>query len=339
MLSLSPRTDEHSESGVLGAASDVAGVARGDARPGHARRIETPSGQLSRVRALLERAEDEDLALDRRLRLLALSSRCLDSLFEGADPAAFGKGAPRESDQPDIRAIVERQEAVLFERLLPALGRRGAGLCAWEDLAPSDRRKLDRIFAERIFPVLTPLRVGPAHPSPRLASLVLQVGVLASDGADGEHFFARIEIPTFLPRFLPVEGSGGRSIALEELVIAKVGRLLPGAIIESAGAFRVTRSHRSADHARPIGASGPLPPRGAPVRLECDRGLAPGARQLILRALDLDEADLILRRSPIDLGVLDALPLAPAEGLPGGPESPRLRALCAPSPPRSPRSS
>jgi polyphosphate kinase len=135
------------------------------------------------------------------------------------------------------------------------------------------------------------------------------MGILASD--DEEEFFARVELPAFLPRFVALPGGRGRHLALEEIVATRIGRLFPGATIESVGAFRVTRSHRSAGPDLAVGASGPLPPRGEAVRLECDARLDPTARHIILAALALGEDDLYLRRTPIELGALDGLVMAP----------------------------
>ncbi|MGH0034229.1 MAG: hypothetical protein ACQGVK_04295 [Myxococcota bacterium] len=341
-----PRTDDHPETGLSAAASRR----RSDASTGAAvhgptpagvgrpRRIESTAGQLSRVGALLERAEDPTLPTERRLRLLALSSRCLDTVFEAADTGAPDGASDRAFDDSELRSLVARQEKLLFERLLPERVGDGIELCSWDGLTDAQRSALVPVFDERIFPVLTPLRVGPAHPSPRLASLVLQIGVLASDGDDGEQFFARVELPDFLPRFSEVPGAAKRFVALEELVAALAGRLFPGATIESAGAFRVTRSHRSAAPGAGVGAPGPLPPRGAAVRLECTPGLDAVARRLLLRALGLGEDALYLRPSPIDLGSLDALGVAPAQGLSGRRESPTLSPSWAPSPVRLPRS-
>jgi polyphosphate kinase len=275
-----------------------------------ARRIETPSAQWTRAANLLERAGEPSLPADRRLRLLALSSRCLDTVFEGAEPAPRdGRPGPWPT-AAEIRSLVERQEWLLTERVLPDLARQsGIEVCGWDDLSDPERRRLVALFEDRIFPVLTPLRIGPAHPSPRLASLALHMGILASD--DEEEFFARVELPAFLPRFVALPGGRGRHLALEEIVATRIGRLFPGATIESVGAFRVTRSHRSAGPDLAVGASGPLPPRGEAVRLECDARLDPTARHIILAALALGEDDLYLRRTPIELGALDGLVMAP----------------------------
>lgn len=281
------------------------------AEPGRAadaaRRVDGVAPGLARAVSLLERAADSGVSVERRLRFLALSGRCLDTVFESADPRRPVRHAAFAATGVDLRALVVRQEEVLSKDLVPALENAGVEVCTWAQLPERDRNALVAAFDERIFPVLTPLRLGPAHPLLLLASLVTQVGVVASDEESGERFFARLELPRFLPCFVRVPGRHRRLISLEELISTRVERLFPGATIESAGAFRVTRSRRSASPSAGVGASGPLPPRGAAVRLECDSGLVPAAQRLLRKSLELEEDEVFARRTPLDLGALDAL--------------------------------
>ena len=63
----------------------------------------------------------------------------------------------------------------------------------------------DRLFAEQIFPVLTPLAVGPGRPFPYISNLSLSLGVFVRDPVSAVETFARVKVPEeVLPRFVPI---------------------------------------------------------------------------------------------------------------------------------------
>src|SRR4029453_12320786 len=97
----------------------------------------------------------------------------------------------------------------------------------WAELTPSDREGLTRDFMDRIFPVLTPLSVDPAHPFPYISSLSLNLAALVRDPMTGVRRFARVKVPPILPRFLQLP-DGERFVPLETVIAAHLGRLFPG---------------------------------------------------------------------------------------------------------------
>ncbi len=62
-------------------------------------------------------------------------------------------------------------------RSSPALTAEGIELVRWADLDRDEQRACKRLFKERIFPVLTPLAVDPAHPFPYISGLSLNLAV------------------------------------------------------------------------------------------------------------------------------------------------------------------
>ena len=86
---------------------------------------------------------------------------------------------------------------------------------------------LERHFREQIFPVLTPLAVGPGRPFPYISNLSLSLIVKLQDPEVENDVFARIKVPKeVLPRF--VEISKNTFIPLEDLVAQNLGALFPG---------------------------------------------------------------------------------------------------------------
>ena len=67
---------------------------------------------------------------------------------------------------------------------------------------PSERGELAAMFHGSIFPVLTPLAVGPGRPFPYISNLSLSLGVMLRDPETGQRRLARVKVPEVLPRFL-----------------------------------------------------------------------------------------------------------------------------------------
>jgi polyphosphate kinase len=87
------------------------------------------------------------------------------------------------------------------------------------DCAESELRAADILFAEQIFPVLTPLAVGPGRPFPYISNLSLSIGVFVHDPVSGMETFARVKVPKeVLPRFVPI---GDDTFIPLEAVIAR----------------------------------------------------------------------------------------------------------------------
>jgi polyphosphate kinase len=99
---------------------------------------------------------------------------------------------------------------------------------------------LHRLFRERIYPVLTPLIVDPAHPFPYISGLSLSLAVMIADPRTGTTMFARVKVPPLLPRFLAV--AQRRFVPLEDVIAAHLPELFAGLEILEQHAFRVTRT-------------------------------------------------------------------------------------------------
>ena len=121
------------------------------------------------------------------------------------------------------------------------LASEGIKVVHWVDLDPTDRELLVELFEQRIFPVLTPLAVDPAHPFPYISSLALNLAAMVSDPSTGERRFARVKVPTVFPRLLALP-DGVRYLPAEELIAAQLHQLFVGMVVEEHAYFRVTRN-------------------------------------------------------------------------------------------------
>jgi polyphosphate kinase len=205
---------------------------------------------------LLDLADDETVPLLERVKFNALFSNALDEFFMVRvagllDQAASGLGVrsvdgltARET-LAAIRTKVEeqtdRQSRLWRKRLCPALANERIAIARVDECDERELRELERKFEREIFPVLTPLGVGPRQPFPYISGLSLSLGVLARDPDSGEERFARVKVPEGMPRFVRVDSARTVFIPLEDVLAHFLDRLFPGMEILERAAFRVTR--------------------------------------------------------------------------------------------------
>jgi polyphosphate kinase len=204
---------------------------------------------------VLELAADESMPLLERIKFCSIFSSNLDEFFMVRvaglmDQAASGlhvrshDGLSPHEALAAIRLRVEdlttSQSQLWKKRLAPALAAEGIQLGHLDDCNADELRELDRSYEREIFPMLTPLGVGPGQPFPYISGLSLSLGILARDPDSGEERFARVKVPEQLPRVIAV-GDGRLLLPLEEVIAHYLGTLFPGMEILERAVFRVTR--------------------------------------------------------------------------------------------------
>lgn len=212
-----------------------------------------------------------------------------------------------------VRRIVDEQENLISTQILPALAAHGIRLVAWADLDASTRETLTKEFRQRIFPVLTPLVVDPAHPFPYISGLALSIGATVVDPVTREEKFTRLKVPPLLPRLLDVDDPG-TFIAIEDVIIAHLAELYEGMDVRDAFVFRVTRDtdievdDEDADDLREAIEEELRRRRfGRAVRLETVAGVPSHIVSLLLDELELDAVDHFESRLPLDLTLLQRI--------------------------------
>ena len=277
---------------------------------------------------VLESAADPRVPLLERAKFCAIFSQNLDEFFQvrvaGLSDqlvAKLGRTSPDGKSPGDqLKAIaarvgdlVDRLEHLFLEDIVPALADVGIVFSSWEDLDEDDREYLVEEFDTRIFPVLTPLAVDPGHPFPYISSLSLNLAVVLRDPTNDERRFARVKVPSLLPRFV-VMPDGERFVPLEQVIAAHLDRLFPGMDVTGTFAFRVTRNADltlEEEEADDLLAAVEMELRrrrfGSAVRLEVDARVSPEVRELLVRELDLTDDAVHEAVGPLDLGGLWAL--------------------------------
>jgi polyphosphate kinase len=204
---------------------------------------------------VLELAGDESTPLLERVTFVSIFSSNLDEFFMVRvaglmDQAASGLPVrshdgltPREAlaaIRVRVDELAAEQSRIWRKVLTPALAEEGIHLGHVEDCVEHEQLELDRLYEREIFPVLTPLAVGPGQPFPYISGLSLSLGVLARDPDTGEERFARVKVPEQLPRFVAV-GDGRLLIPVEDVLGRYLDSLFPGMEILERACFRVTR--------------------------------------------------------------------------------------------------
>jgi polyphosphate kinase len=271
---------------------------------------------------VLQLAEDEALPLIERLKFLAIYVSNLDEYFMIRVAGVHGEVAQRlNTSGPDgllptellerIAAEVRRLEvrhARQFEVVRPALAQHGIRIatCARSGIAPE---AIERHFHEQIFPVLTPLAIGPGRPFPYISNLSLSLLVRLHDPDLDTDAYARVKVPKeVLPRFAEI--AKNTFIPLEDIIATHLDALFPGMEIISHDLFRVTRdadfeiSDEADDLVQAVESQLRRRRFGEVVRLEVGAGMDPALRTRLIEWLGVDEIQVYEVGGLLDLGDL-----------------------------------
>jgi polyphosphate kinase len=283
--------------------------------------------QLDFHARVLELAGDPSLPLLERLRFCAIFSSNIDEFFQvrvaGLLEQAESGIAMRSPDgltpQQALARIRERmleliagQARVWKKDLRPALETEGILVGGIEDCSEKELRHVERHFHREIYPVLTPLAVGPGRPFPYISGLSLSLAVFVADPESGEERLARVKIPEGLARFVPI-GKRGLFVPLEQIVAHFLPTLFPGASILERAAFRVTRDadFEVSDDAHDLleAVETELRKRrfGDVVRLEVSSSASEAIVDRLQNGLEADDAQVYRIDSLLDLADLTEL--------------------------------
>ncbi|MFP3991575.1 RNA degradosome polyphosphate kinase [Streptomyces sp. E11-3] len=293
--------------------------------------MELPQGRfLDRERSwlgfnerVLELAEDPTTPLLERANFLAIFASNLDEFFmvrvaglkrriaTGVATRSASGLQPREVLDliwTRTRELMARHAACFQEDVAPALADEGIEIVRWPDLSEKEQARLFTLFRQRIFPVLTPLAVDPAHPFPYISGLSLNLAVVVRNPVTGHKHFARVKVPPLLNRFL--EAAPGRYVPIEDVIAAPahLEELFPGMEVLAHHMFRVTRNEDlevEEDDAENLlqALEKELMRRrfGPPVRLEVEESIDRYVLDLLIRELKISEAEVYPLPGPLDL--------------------------------------
>ncbi len=302
-----------------------------DSQPGlpQGRFLDRELSWLEFNQRVLELAEDKSLPLLERVHFLSIFASNLDEFFmvrvaslkrriatgiavQSASGLSPQEVLQRISDR--TRDLQSRHAELFATEISQELRVNGIDVVQWSTLSEPQHDALHEYFTNQVFPVLTPLAVDPAHPFPYISGLSLNLAVsLRNPKTDSEHF-ARVKVPSLLPRFVLVPGSESSYVPLEEIMGQYLGELFPGMEVTQHHIFRVTRNEdlevdEDEGENLLVQLEKELLRRrfGPPVRLEVAEDIDSQVLSLLQRELDISSTDVYHLPEPLDLTGLTAI--------------------------------
>ena len=278
---------------------------------------------------VLELAGDPSVPLLERVKFCSIFSSNLDEFFMVRVAGLLGQEvagvAVRSADgrtpaatlaeiRERVLALTARQSKLWSRELVPALDEAGIAISQMDECSEKELSQLERGFDQDIYPVLTPLAVGPGQPFPYISGLSNSLAVLVRDPGNGEERFARVKVPEGLPRFLEV-GKRSAFVPLEAVIAHFLDRLFPQMDIVERAVFRVSRDadFEVSDEADDLLEAVELELRrrrfGDVVRLEVSGSISNRLLGRLIEGLGVGEEQVYPIRGQLDLADLSQLAL------------------------------
>ena len=259
---------------------------------------------------VMEEAYNKNHPLLERLRFLSISANNLDEFFMVRVAGLWGQMKAGVSEismdgltpaqqlslinqaAADLMAEQQRCWRVLVAEMREA----GVSVLEPHELTSDDREWLHTYFLEKVFPILTPLAIDPAHPFPFLPNLGFAMVMQLKRDRDGRSMSALLPLPTQVVRFVRLPGEGIRFLSLENLVSLFMNRLFPGYQVVGRGLFRITRDsdieieEEAEDLVRYFRSAIKRRRRGRVIRLEIETGMPEQLESLVMQEFGGNEA-------------------------------------------------
>ncbi|MBO5247593.1 MAG: RNA degradosome polyphosphate kinase, partial [Eubacterium sp.] len=167
---------------------------------------------------VLEEARDKSIPLLERTKFVSITSSNLDEFFmvrvaslkdmvhaKYKKPDIAGMTAQQQLEKINqaTRELVEVQYSTYNRSLLPMLRAQGISVFdRMEDLDDAQMQAAERYFEEVVYPVLTPMAVDASRPFPLIRNKTLNIAALIQK--EEENVFATVQVPSVLPRLVPL---------------------------------------------------------------------------------------------------------------------------------------
>lgn len=272
---------------------------------------------------VVEEARNPRHPLLERLRFVSISASNLDEFYsvrvagligqarEGVlEHSADGLTPAKQLHAIKLHArnlVNAQQEA--FTDLCGLMAKAGLVVLGTASLTSDDASFLDSYFMDRVFPVLTPLAVDPAHPFPFIPNMGLVMALGLTREEDRNQMSALIPLPSQIERFIRLPTSAGliRFLKLEDLVAMNMHRLFPGFSVQGAGLFRLIRDtdvefeEEAEDLVRSYETALKRRRRGVAIQLTIQADMPDDLRELVVDAVEVPADEVYVESGMIGL--------------------------------------
>ena len=280
---------------------------------------------------VLDEAANPRVPLLERLRFLSISATNLDEFYTvrvaGLRELARAGNVPLSEDgltpaeqllliNADARRLMQTQQTT-FNRLKREMEAEGITLLTRSKLTARDFKFLETHFLAKVFPLLSPLAIDPAHPFPFIPNTGFCLALQLERSRDGRPLQALLPIPQQIARFVPLPAKPGehRFLPLEELLLLHLGMLFPGYVDLGHCTFRVLRDSdlevedEAEDLVREFETALKRRRRGEVIRLKISAGAPEELASLIMEELHVTEAEKVEVRGLLGIADLKELVL------------------------------
>ena len=295
---------------------------------------------------VLDEASNPVVPLLERLRFLSISATNLDEFYSvrvaglralaranNTTPSEDGRTPAEQLTliNADARRLMHTQQAV-FNKLKREMEAQGIILCTRSKLTGRDLKFLEDHFLNKVFPVLSPLAIDPAHPFPFIPNTGFSLALELERESDHRTLKALLPIPQQIARFVPLPGKPGenRFLPLEELLLLHLDMLFPGYTDQGHCMFRVLRDSdlevedEAEDLVREFETALKRRRRGEVIRLKMSSGAPEELRALIMEELSVTEDEMVDVRGLLGIADLKELILSSRKDLLWPPFTPRV---------------
>lgn len=283
---------------------------------------------------VLSEARDKSIPLFERLKFLSITASNLDEFFmirvaslkdmvnaNYTKKDIAGLTAQEQLDRigEETQKLVGLQYSTYSRSLLPMLRQHGLNVIQQhEELTEEQGVYVDRYFRDNVYPVLTPMAVDSSRPFPLIRNKTLNIGALLSkknqSGKDKEMEFATVQVPSVLPRIVPLPHGkdGSRTvILLEEVIERNMQQLFLSYDIICASPYRVMRNadltieeDEAADLLKEIQKQLKKRQWGEVIRLEVEEKIDKRLLKLLRKEFDIRDEAIYKINGPLDLTFL-----------------------------------
>ncbi len=296
-----------------------------------ARFINRELSWLAFNRRVVEEAENPRHPLLERLRFVAISASNLDEFYSvrvaglvGQAKAGFTAASQDGRTPAQQLAEVETEARVLmgeqqraWKHVRARLADAGIVVTNLDKLDDADCHWLDAYFMERVFPVLTPLAIDPAHPFPFIPNMGLVMALRLQREEDGQGMRALIPLPAQVERFIRLPTADAarpiRYVLLEDLVRLSLLRVFPGFRLLGQGLFRLIRDtdvefeDEAEDLVRSYETALKRRRRGIAIHLAVASDMPDDLRAFVIDELDASAQDIYVEAGVLGLSDLSQL--------------------------------